>query len=101
MNGGLFSLQYSSIVNQSKGYVQPISVIIVADQKKVSVSLTAFFPDHKKRKVQTKSVLLGKYKHINTDCREIGDVGELEGNTWKFWRRQINMDGVGKRRKAK
>ena len=40
---------------------------------------------------------MGKYKHINPVYREIEDVGEFGGNAWKFWRTQINRDGVGER----
>lgn len=42
---------------------------------------------------------MGKYKLINPVYREMVDVGEFEGNAWKFFRTQINRVGVGEREK--
>lgn len=50
MNRGLYGLQYSSIISQSKGYTQPISVIMICCFDN--------FLDCKQSKGQTKSILL-------------------------------------------
>lgn len=53
MNRGLYGLQYSSIISQSKGYAQSISVIMICCFNN--------FLDCKKSKGQTKSILLWSY----------------------------------------